>query len=108
MEYSYAWSIIHNGTLPAGSGWITGSVSSSYTPSDQYMQRVITFGEVDPPDGAGDSAILVVKVSRPTSIEDTYSSSKDHGTAAANLGILFFDLHYQKIKAGSISQYPEV
>jgi hypothetical protein len=107
MEYSYAWSIINSGTLPAGSGWTTGSVSASYTPSDQYVQRIILFGEAVPPNSAGDSAVLIVKVSRPTSEEDTYSSSKDHGTAAANLGILFFDLHYQKIKAGSLTQYPQ-
>jgi len=107
LEYSYAWTIMNSGTLPAGSGWVTGSVSASYTPDDQYQQKIISFGEVIPPAGAGDSAILVLKVARPIAGSDTYSGSKDHGTAAANLGILFFDLHYQKIKAGSVVPYPQ-
>lgn len=109
FNYVYSWTRVNTGTLPAASGWISGSVSASYTPSDQYMQKILAFGMISPPSGAHESAVLVFKVERlgATNPNDTYQTGKDHGTAAANVGVLFFDLHYQKIKAGTVSQYPE-
>ncbi len=110
FDYAYCWSQVNSGTFAAGSGWTSGSVSSSYSTDDQYVQRIITLGAVPPLSTAHESDILVIKIERPGSTDDTdtYVTGKDHQTAAANLGILFFDLHYRKIKAGTITQAPEL
>jgi len=107
FDYAYSWVNVHS-VLPAANGWISGSVSASLNPSHQYQQSALTFGEMLP-DGNHESSIIVFKVERrgSTNASDTYSASKDHGTAAANVGVLFFDLHYQKIKAGTVTQFPE-
>lgn len=108
FNYAYSWCMV-SGTLPAASGWTSGSITASYTPADQYVQNIIAFGEIAPPDGATESAILVFKVERPGSsdVVDTYETGKPQGTAAANLGVLFFDLHYRKHKPGTQTRYPE-
>jgi hypothetical protein len=108
MNYAYSWSMV-NGALSGAAGWVSGTVSSSYTPADQYNQRIISFGLISPPATARESAILVFKVERlgASDATDTYQTSKPDGTAAANLAVLFFDVHYQKIKAGTVTQYPE-
>lgn len=109
MNFIYSWTLVNGSQLPASSGWVTGSVTGSYTAADQYVQKVIGFGAIQPPTGSVESAVLVVKVERPgaSDADDTYTTSKDHGTASANVGALFFDLHYQQIKAGTVSQHPE-
>lgn len=108
MNFAYSWSIVNNGQLPAASGWISGSASGSYTAADQYVQKIIGFGAIQPHTGSVESAVLVIKVERQGSSDaaDTYHATKDHGTNSANVGVLFFDLHYQQIKAGTIDQYP--
>lgn len=108
FDYAYSWCNV-NGVLPSASGWVSGSVSASYTPADQYKQKVIGFGTLTPPSGSHESAMLIFKVERPGSSDtsDTYSTAKDHGTASANVAILFFDLHFQKSKAGTKTPFPE-
>lgn len=106
MNYAYAWCDDHS-ALPAASGWTSGSASASYTPADQFVQNTISFGYLVPPPGTFESALLVFKVERDTSVADTYSTNKTGGTTSANLGVLFFDLHYQKIKAGTVTEFPE-
>jgi hypothetical protein len=109
FEYAYSWTLVNNGPLGPGSSWTSGSVSASLTPADQYVQKIMSFGTLTPPSGAHESAVLVFKASRPgvSDPTDTYETSKDHGTAAANIGILYFDLHYQKEKAGTVTPFPE-
>lgn len=109
FEYNYCWACTFD-PIPAATHWITGSVTSSLTPPDQYRHQVVTFGSIAPPSssaGMGTSAMLFVAVSRPAkdSAADTYTTSKDHGTAAANAAILYFDMHYQRDYAGSIDEY---
>lgn len=108
FDYAYSWSMV-GGALSGSTGWTSGSISASLAEADQFNQKVISFGTLTPPIGAGDSALLFVKVQRPGASDaaDTYQTSKDHGTAAANVGVLFFDLHYRKIKAGSVNEFPE-
>lgn len=108
MNYVYTWCPV-NSVVPAAAGWVTGSVTASYTPSDQFVHKVLDFGYLTPPAGAVESIILMFKVERPGASDnaDTYSTNKVGGTTAANLGVVFFDLHYQKIKAGTVSEYPE-
>lgn len=107
LNYAYAWFNVST-EFPDSTGWTSGSVSASYTPADQFKQTIIDFGYLTP-SIQRESSILVFKVERQGSsdVSDTYSTNKTGGTAAANLGILFFDLHYQKIKAGSVDEYPE-
>lgn len=108
FNYSYAW--MNEGEIvPSSSGWTSGSVSASLDPSDQYTSKHISFGAITPTSQL-ESSILIFKVERPGSSDasDTYQTSKDHQTASANVAVLFFDLHYQKSKAGSIEQFPKV
>jgi hypothetical protein len=108
FEYQYSWAAAMEGIVPAASGWVSGSVTASLTPDDQYRAQVVDFGEVPGlPESSGSSALLFFAVSRPASSNpgDTYDVNKDHGTAAANVGILFFDLHYQRDSAGTVSEY---
>lgn len=108
LNYAYTWTGDH-GEFMAASGWTSGSITASYDPSHQHIQDVIIFGEVAPRSGSYESDILLFKVERPGSSDatDTYTAGKSTGTAAANLGVLFFDFHYQKIKAGTVNQRPE-
>lgn len=112
MDFVYTWTHV-GGALSGSAGWTTGSIDTTYTPADQYQQKIIALGTVTPPAASSiDSAIFVVKMERNAAGgdggSDTYTTNKDHGTGAANLGLLSFDLHYQKEKAGSVSQYPEI
>ena len=107
FNYVYAW-INTNTVLPAASGWTSGSVTASLDASSQYSHKVLGFGTITPTSQL-ESSVLVLKVERPGASDaaDTYQTSKDHGTATANVGVLFFDLHYQKIKAGTVTPFPE-
>lgn len=107
FDFAYSW-INVGSELPSSTGWTSGSVTFAATPDMQYKQKILSIASVTPT-SQEESSILVLKVERPGSsdVTDTYSASKDHGTAAANIGVLSFDLHYQKSKAGTISPYPE-
>lgn len=107
FNYAYTWSLVHGG-FSGSAGWISGSVTASYTPANQYNQEIISLGTIPPPAGSEESAMLVFKIERPGASDaaDTYTASKPDGTAAANLGILFIDLHHQKIKAGTTVEFP--
>lgn len=108
-KFNFAYSWINVGeSFPAASGWISGSVSASLTPAHQYKQSIVSFGSIAPTNQR-ESSILIFKAERPGSsdVSDTYATNKDHGTGAANIGILSFDMHYQKSKAGTISPFPE-
>lgn len=93
-------------TFPGASGWITGSVSLQVSASMQYVNNKISFGTFTPPLNAGNSTEFFIKIVRSgSSSADTYTSAKPDGTGAANLGILHVDCDYQKITAGSITEY---
>ena len=104
FNYAYSWVDIGD-SFPPSSGWTSGSITVSLTPASQYVSSMLTFGACQPV-SQSESSIMVFKVERPgqTDPADTYETSKDHQTAAANLGILSFDLHYQKNKAGTVTQ----
>jgi hypothetical protein len=101
FTYAYAWAA-YGDLFPPATGWVSGSVTSSWTPDDQYRHKVISFGAVAAPTGSQESMILVFKCERQS---DSYTSSKDHGTASANLAMLDLDLHYLRIKAGSLNEW---
>lgn len=107
LDYAFTWSRV-GGQLSGSAGWTSGSMTHSFTPADQYNQTIVNFGLHTPPAGcAVDSVIFVIKVERNTT-DDSYETDKDHGTPAANLALVSFDLHYQKSKAGSTTEAPEI
>lgn len=103
FTYVYTWTV-YGDEFPPASGWVTGSIITTFAASEQFKHKSINFGTIIPPANAAESTMLVMKVERTPSL-DTYSGSKDTGTAAANLAILDFDVHYQKLKAGSIIEW---
>lgn len=97
-----------NGVVPTTTAnWTTGSVSFTVSSSMQFSHKLISFGTFTPPASAGPSTLLLMKIMRSgsTSALDTYDTNKTGGTVAANLGILYADLHYQKKSAGSVEEY---
>jgi len=105
FDYTYVWTG-YGDELSGSVGWTSGSIDTAVASSDKYRQSVISFGTLSPPAGAGASAILIMKVERDRAgIQDTYSGSKDHGTAAANVGVLFFDLHYRRGRPGTVNEW---
>lgn len=90
--------------IPAGNGWITGSVELQVSASMQYVNTKFSLGTFSPPANASHSTEFIIKVMRSgSSAADTYTTAKDHGTGAANLGVIHMDVHYQKIAAGSVN-----
>lgn len=107
FDFAYSW-IKVDAEMPAANGWTSGSISFIVTPDMQYRQKILSIATVAPTD-QDESSILVLKVERPgaSNATDMYITNKDHGTTSANIGVLSFDLHYQKSKAGTILQLPD-
>jgi hypothetical protein len=90
-----------NDPLPAVGSWSPISLTDQIV-TPQYQRRLTTLAVCAPPATASSSAILsAVVVRNGFSINDSYTSSKDHGTAAANLCIEAIDVHYQRLLTGS-------
>ena len=101
FNYSYAWAAVGD-QFPPATGWTSGSMSASWTPADQYCHKVMNFGTITASTSSAESTMLVFKCERQS---DSYTTGKDHGTAAANLAMLDIDLHYQRMQAGSINEW---
>lgn len=103
FSYQYAW-VPANDVLGAITSWTSGNVTIPILGADQYIHKIVSFGNISPPETAGPSSMLLFKMTRlGTNPLDTYTSNKSGGTAAANLGVLYLDLHYQKTKAGTLT-----
>jgi len=110
FEYSYSWWTV-SGSLGAVNTWTKAYITASITPANQYQHLVTNFGgEISPPANAHESSLLVFTVSRlgGSAQQDTYTTSKDHGTNSANVGIIFFDLHYKRSKSGTKTPIPYI
>jgi len=106
MEVSYSWAN-KNSVLPASSGWFGHTIEFQISASMLYQHKSmqLTSGGLTPPSGASSSTMLLIKTKRlGTNPSDTFTTSKDHGTAMANLGVLYSDLHFQKVVAGTLDQ----
>lgn len=105
----YHWAVPDT-AIPVLASWTPFETTTAFVAGDQYQEKFIALGTFAPPAGASESAVLMLFVQRPGSSDgaDTYSTNKDHGTAAANLGLLAADLHYQPHKAGTINEYGPV
>lgn len=104
----YAWTRPNHTTqIPALAGWTTFSQTVPIEPGDIYTQKILSLGSITPPSWARESTSLLIYFRRyGTGPGDTYTTNKDHGTPAANLGLISSDVHYQANKAGSVLQIP--
>jgi hypothetical protein len=105
----YVWTTSENPSnpVPALSGWTRVTKYLAVDPGDINVQRLVDLGPITPPSWAKESAILLFYIRRSgTSLGDTYTTSKADGTASANLGLLYFDIHYRVNKSGSLLQIP--
>jgi hypothetical protein len=90
---------------PAASGWTTIAKTDPLVSGDQYKGRMVSLATCAPPAAVSHSSILSAHIYRDgLSLSDTYTTSKDHGTAAANLAIVAVDVHYQRLLAGSVEE----
>jgi len=110
FEYSYTW-ISRNDVAPLSSSWTVGYSTTAFTPEDQFKHKIVSFVSdgLPPPVNAGASTILFIRMTRlGDNSNDTYTTNKIGGgglTAQANLGVIAADLHYQKIRAGTNTQF---
>jgi len=106
FSWSYCWAV-YGSVIPSNSSWTTGTTTKAIASGDQYKHIIVDFSSISPPVGAKESSVLLFFVSRlGTNILDTYDGSKTGGTAAANLGLLSADMHYQSTKYGTEQEYP--
>lgn len=92
--------------LPELSGWTQWTATQTVQPTtDVYKRAIVSFQTITPPASPGNSDILSIRVARlGDDASDTYTTSKtNYGgqTAAANLCIESFDVHYQRLATGS-------
>ncbi len=102
-EWKYYFAAI-GGVIPADAGWTSGNTTVPLTAGDQYDHHVRTLFTLTP-SSANASSILMFQVSRNTGVSDTYTTGKDHGTANANLAVLYIDAHYQKNSPGTATEF---
>jgi hypothetical protein len=105
----YAWTEADDpgNPVPALSGWTRFTQHFTIDPGNIHVQRYVDFGPIAPPAWAKESAILLIYIRRSgTSPADTYTTSKVGGTATANLGLLYVDVHYRVNKIGSLPEKP--
>lgn len=104
---SYAWSQVGQAEIPAAASWTPFTASLTVNPGDRYVQKILPLVTATPPSYARGSCFFLVQIARlGTNPADTYTTNKDHGTGAANLGLLGGDLHFRASGSGSIAQYP--
>lgn len=102
----YVWVNV-TGTIPAAASWTPFTADFSVSPGDAFKHKVAGLGSITPTAGVMESSVLLMRVYRNgTGLQDTYTTSKVGGTAAANLGVLSADVHIEKEKPGTATEYP--
>ena len=106
--WAYTW-IPVNQVIPAIASWTSGTTTVPLLAADQWEHQIVTLvSNVAAPGTDGYSSILLLKATREaTNVLDTYDSSKDEGTAANNLGILYLDAHYRSNSNGSYQEFTD-
>lgn len=103
----YTWSRVGQLAVPALASWTPFTATVTISPGDQYVQRVASLGSITPPAWVRESSLLMLHFQRnATHVNDTYDTAKDHGTPAANLGVLSADVHYRLAHSGTLTQLP--
>jgi len=107
VYWSGAYAFVNpDAALPAAASWTAISQTQSVAPADQYVRQIVELATCTAPVSAKHSAILSFRLARlGDNPSDTYTTSKDHGTAAANLCIESYDVHYQRMLEGSMDEY---
>lgn len=101
----YAWTRVGSGlVLPALSGWTAFRKVASFTIADRWQEKLVNLATITPPDLAkGASATLWIRVTRDGSDPaDTLEGAKGNGTNQANLGLVFFDCHFDSTSFGTV------
>jgi len=103
----YTWWAIDDGPIPANASWTALSTATLVVPAGGvYKHRLLELGDISGPANPGRSSMLLMYIYRHgTDGADTYDTNKDHGTAAANLGLLSADLHYMSRSMGGTTEY---
>lgn len=101
----YAWAV-YGQEIPANVSWTPFTANMAVLPGDVNTEKIAPIFTATPPAGATESSILLVFLYRDSGAADTYTESKGYGTAAANLGILAADCHFQGNKDGTATEYP--
>lgn len=103
--YSHAW-VTAGGLLGAGSTWTSGTLTVPLTVAQQYHIISIT-QSVDPPANSAPGNIFFFKLERAAeNVLDTYTGSKDHETATANIAFVSIDVLFQTTRAGTVTPIP--
>lgn len=98
----YAWADPGE-ELPANAAWTTFQVDVTVAPGDEFLHKITPLATVAPGAAAAASSILVVQLVRDgASASDTYTDG-----AAANVGLLSLDVHYQSGAGlfGTVTEY---
>jgi len=91
--------------VPLAASWTSDANVIAFVAADQYKHKADTLFTLTP-SGSGHSSILLFELIREsTNMLDTYSTNKDHGTAAANLAALYVDVHYRRASPGSATEW---
>ena len=92
-----------NATAPAAASWTSDVLAIPLVAGDQYIHRVRDLIAHTPTSGTPSSIMMFRIIRESTNILDTYATNKDHGTATANLGILYVDAHYRRNAPGTVT-----
>jgi hypothetical protein len=111
VRWSTRWHWFSVGeALPDIAGWAgTTPVITLQTlaPTDQYKHKIHTLlSDISHPNVESASSILVATITRTGQDGgDTYDDNKTEGTTgAANLGVLYFDAHYESDRGGTYTE----
>jgi hypothetical protein len=100
--YSYYF-VPLGGNLPAAASWTSSTTTTALVAGDQYDHITSNIFTFTPSGGTASSMLLFTLVRESTNILDTYATNKDHGTAQANLGLLYVDAHHRVDKPGTLT-----
>lgn len=104
FSYSYAWKTTDT-EFPALVSWTSGNATLPIQTTDAFKTLLFSIvTNIAAPANEGYSSILLFRITRlGTDPLDTYDTDKatPPGTAAANLGLLYFDCHYVTDRRGS-------
>lgn len=89
LTYYYTFASI-GVEIPALASWTTNTATKALVAGDQYKHTYMDLFTFTPTSETV-SGILHVKLVN--DVTGTYETSKDHGTAKANIGILYLDAH---------------
>lgn len=103
IQIQWVWGRVGE-EVPVFSKWSTRNIRETFSASDRFREKIIRFGEIAPPPGAGASSILYIHSER-VPADDTYDTSKGYGTAAANLALVSHDVHYQATRMGTVTEF---